>query len=67
MSTEREDLARDIWEAGVTDPDLLAAYLIREGWGKRRNAFTAGVVSTVGAINQINPPMTLPLMRGMTT
>ena len=34
MSTDRKALARDIWEAGVTDPDLLAEWLIRKGWRK---------------------------------
>lgn len=40
--SERKDLARDIWKAGVTDPGMLAEWLIREGWGKRREAFTGG-------------------------
>ena len=64
--SEREELARDIWKAGVADPDLLAEYLIREGWGKRRDAFTAGVVSTVNAVNQAQqaPSLIRPMMRG---
>lgn len=63
--SEREDLARDIWKSGVTTPDLLAEYLIREGWSKRREAFTAGVVSTVNAVNAINAPLLRPMTRGM--
>jgi hypothetical protein len=63
VTNEREDLARDIWKAGVTDPDLLAEYLIREGWGKRRNAFTAGIVSTVNSINSIPEQMVRPSIR----
>lgn len=67
MPSEREDLARDIWKAGVTEPELLAEYLIREGWGKRRAAFAAGVQSTVTAVNQIQEPLLRPMMRGMTS
>lgn len=63
--TEREDLARDIWKAGVTDPDLLAEYLIREGWGRRRDAFAGGVVSTVNAVNAINVSPIAPMLRPM--
>jgi hypothetical protein len=63
--SERKDLARDIWESGVTEPDLIAEYLIREGWGKRRQAFTEGIVSTVNAINAMpESPLRSP-MRGM--
>lgn len=28
----RKRLAKAIWKSGVTSPDLLAEYLIREGW-----------------------------------
>lgn len=28
----KKRLARAIWKSGVTSPDLLAEYLIREGW-----------------------------------
>lgn len=51
--TMREDLARDIWKAGVSDPDLLAEWLIRQGWTKRNDLFMAGVVSGVNAVNNI--------------
>lgn len=63
--SERDDLARDIHKAGVTSPDLLAEYLIREGWGKRREAFTGGVVSALDAVNSINASPVRPMMRGM--
>lgn len=65
MASEREDLARDIWKSGVTTPDLLAEYLIREGWSKRREAFTAGVVSAVNAVNAINASPLRPLLKPM--
>lgn len=48
---EREELARDIWKSGSTNPELLAEYLIRQGWGKRHPAFFQGVVQTVNAVN----------------
>lgn len=63
--SERKDLARDIWKAGVTDPDLLAEWLIREGWGKRREAFTGGIISATNAINAMQVSPLRPMMRGM--
>lgn len=57
MTSEREILARDIWRAGVTDPDLLAEWLIREGWAKRNTALAAGALSVVSPIHAINPPI----------
>lgn len=54
---EREELARDIWRSGVTTPDLLAEYLIREGWTKKRpesTIFINGLVAGVNAANDIN-------------
>ncbi|MCC4906953.1 hypothetical protein [Microbacterium sp. cx-59] len=67
MSSQREALARAIHKAGTTDPDSLAAYLIREGWGKRSDAFAGGVVSAIDAVNamQASPlrSMVQPLMR----
>lgn len=65
INHEREDLARAIHKAGTTEPDSLAAYLIREGWGKRQEAFTGGVVSAISAVNGIREPMMRPMMRGM--
>ena len=64
---EREDLARDIWKAGTADPDSLAEYLIREGWGKRRAAFTAGITSALDAVNSVEfqRPIVRPMTRGM--
>lgn len=32
--SERENLARDIWNCGYTTPDLLAEYLIQRGWAR---------------------------------
>jgi hypothetical protein len=62
MSTERRDLARAIHKAGTSDPDSLAEYLIREGWGKRRDAFVGGMVSAIDAVNSVQASALRPLM-----
>jgi len=66
IDPERRALARAIWKAGTAEPDWLAEYLIREGWGLRPTAFQSGVVSTVNSVNAIQLPTMKPLMRGMT-
>jgi hypothetical protein len=53
MSMERRDLARAIHKAGTSDPDSLAEYLIREGWGKRREAVAGGLVSTMNIVQDV--------------
>lgn len=65
MSGQREDLARDIHRAGTTDPDSLAEFLLREGWGRRGDAFASGVVSAIDAVNAINASPLRPMLRPM--
>ena len=60
--TMREQLARDIHKAGVTSPDLLAEWLIRQGWTKRNEAFITGLVSGVNTINNMDASPLRPMM-----
>lgn len=63
IDSERRALARAIWKAGTAEPDLLAEYLIREGWELRATPFQSGVVSTVNSVNAIQLSTMEPLMR----
>ena len=47
----------------MTDPELLAEWLIRRGWGKRSEAFTGGVISATNAINAIQVSLLRPMVR----
>ena len=62
-------LARAIWKSGVTSPDLLAEYLIREGWRdteKRPRIQQVTVVPGTTIPPLMQSPMTqLPDMRSL--
>lgn len=54
----RQQLARDIWEAGSKDPETIAAYLIKKGWRKERKTITivnSGVVQNAIMTSLRNP------------
>lgn len=66
----RKRLAKAIWKSGVTSPDLLAEYLIREGWRdteKRPRIQQVTVIPAPTIPQATQSPMTqLPDMRSMT-
>lgn len=65
----RKRLAKAIWKSGVTSPDLLAEYLIREGWRdteKRPRIQQVTVIPATAIPQAMQTPMTqLPDMRSM--